>query len=199
MLYGSFYLNAIGNHDLAEAEVRFCMELDPLNIAAGLELAWVYFVGRKYNEAIHQLQSALEVDPNYPMAVALLGLSFEQVDAFDDAVESLEKAVALSQGSPFFLALLARGYAAAGRREEAVEILDDLSTNWSRAYATPYYMAAAYAALDDEDAAFEWLERAYDVRDSWLVFANEDPVLDALRPDPRFHDLLQRLNFPEQS
>jgi len=196
LMHGSFFLNAVGEQDLAEGEVRFCMELDPLNIAPGLELAWVYFVGRKHDDAIRQIREGLEVDPNYPMGVALLGLSLEQLSAFDEAVESLERAVGLSPGKPFFGVLLARGYAAAGRGEEAREILSELSSNWPQEYTTPYYMAAAYAALGENDLAFEWLQRAFEVRDPWLVFANRDPVLDGLRLDPRFRDLLRRLNFP---
>ena len=129
------------------------------------------------------------------MSAGLLGLAFEQVSALDEAVEALEKAAALSEGSPFFRVVLARGYASAGRREKAIEMLRDLEGERPRVYTTPYYIAAVHAALDQKDEAFQWLDRAYDVRDSWLVMAGQDPTLDGLRSDARFDDLLRRIKL----
>jgi TolB-like protein/cytochrome c-type biogenesis protein CcmH/NrfG len=197
MTHGSFFLSALGEHEQAEAELLLCVELDPLNIVAELELSWVYFVAREYRKAIAHLRAALEVDPSYPMGIGLLGLAYEQVGETELAVEALQRAADITQGRPFFRVLLARGYAFAGEEEGGREILNDLSNRWPETYTTPYYMAAAYASLGEQDRAFEWLERGLETHDPWMVFAKEDPVLDSLRTDPRFQGLLRRLRLTE--
>jgi hypothetical protein len=60
-----------------------------------------------------------------------------------------------------------------------------------------YCVALVYAGLGDRDRAFEWLEKAYQVHDKGLCYIKVDPALDPLRSDPRFADLLRRMNFPE--
>jgi hypothetical protein len=60
----------------------------------------------------------------------------------------------------------------------------------------PYDMAMIHAALDDKERAFVWLEKVYEDRGLWLTLLRTDPTLDSLRPDPRFAELLRRLNFP---
>jgi hypothetical protein len=60
-----------------------------------------------------------------------------------------------------------------------------------------YEVALIHAGLGEKDQAFEWLERAYEERDKGLLFLRIDPPLDPLRSDPRFQDLLRRMNFPE--
>ncbi len=58
-------------------------------------------------------------------------------------------------------------------------------------------LARVYAALGDADAAFEWLEKAYERRSMNLTLIRVNPLLDPLRSDPRFQDLLRRIGFPE--
>ncbi len=64
-------------------------------------------------------------------------------------------------------------------------------------YGTPYLIRALHATLGEKEEAFEWLERAYEERDTFLLEATADPLVDNLRDDPRFQSLLRRLNFPE--
>ena len=53
-----------------------------------------------------------------------------------------------------------------------------------------------YAALGQTEEAFRWLETAYEPHANWMVFLTVDPVFDDLRSDPRFRDLMRRMNFP---
>ena len=63
-------------------------------------------------------------------------------------------------------------------------------------YVPPYYMARAYAVMNDGESAFAWLEKAFEIRDPQLVFLKIDLTFDSLRSDPRFEDLLRRIGFP---
>ena len=58
-----------------------------------------------------------------------------------------------------------------------------------------YQIAATYAGLGEKDRAFEWLEKAYDERSDWLVNLKVEQRFDGLRSDPRFADLLRRVNL----
>ena len=102
--------------------------------------------------------------------------------------------------NPTSLAGLARGLAMAGRRGEALEILDQL-TKWDehswRQNDVSRNLATIYVALGEEDSALQWLEKAYEESSSNLVYLKVDPQFDTLRAEPRFHDLLRRMNFPQ--
>jgi len=63
-------------------------------------------------------------------------------------------------------------------------------------YLTPYIVARLNLSLGNKDEALACLETAYQWRDSFMVFMKVDPLLDGLRPDPRFQDLLRRMRFP---
>ena len=92
-------------------------------------------------------------------------------------------------------ALLGHAYAAANRKSEAQAILQELSALSKQRYVPSYPIAAIYAALGQKEEAFTWLERAYDERDSWMDYLGLDPRIERLRSDPRFADLLRRMNL----
>jgi len=84
-----------------------------------------------------------------------------------------------------------------GRKAEAEEILRQLQRQSKTSYVSPYIIAAIYAGLADKNRAFEYLEKAYQERSSdVLYFLKADLRIDSLRDDPRFQDLLRRMNFP---
>ena len=56
-------------------------------------------------------------------------------------------------------------------------------------------IAAAYAALDRRDEAFQWLSKAYENRSSFLPYLKVDRAYDTLRADPRFMELLKHMNL----
>ena len=57
-------------------------------------------------------------------------------------------------------------------------------------------MAGIYTRLGEKEKALEWLEKAYEKRAGALATLNTKPTWDALRGEPRFQDLLKRMNFP---
>jgi tetratricopeptide (TPR) repeat protein len=87
-------------------------------------------------------------------------------------------------------------YAAAGYPDEAKKVLEQLKELTKQQYVMPYFVGRIYAALGKKDEAFQWLEIAYRGRAEWMVLLKTDPRLDVVRSDPRFDDLLRRMNFP---
>jgi len=115
----------------------------------------------------------------------------------DRSVAEIRKGIGLSQGGAGFITWLGEAYAAAGSRDEAEKILEHIKKRSKQQYVSAYFVARIYGALGQNEEALRWLETAYQERAAWIAFLKIDPCLDALRPDPRFQDLLGRMNFPE--
>ena len=95
------------------------------------------------------------------------------------------------------LADLGRAYALMGKTKEAHEKLEELMEPPGQAYASPFHIALVYIGLGELDYALGWLEKAFDDHSPLMSYARDDPRLDPICDDPRFQDLLRRMNFPE--
>jgi predicted Zn-dependent protease len=91
---------------------------------------------------------------------------------------------------------LAHAYSAAGKKAEAEKILRDLERKAKHTPASPYTMATIYAGLGENDKAFEFLEKSYSEKSLILPSSlKSDLLLDTLRPDPRFQNLVRRIGL----
>ena len=99
----------------------------------------------------------------------------------------------LSARNPDILAQLGQTYGLQGRSREARQLLDELATLSKSRYVPAFDRTLIYAGLGDLDHAFEWLDRAYDERYSLLALLPVDSDLDLLRADPRFEELVKRV------
>jgi serine/threonine protein kinase/tetratricopeptide (TPR) repeat protein len=188
------YLSAMGRHEQALAEIQRAQDLDPVSpllLAIGGEVC--SYAGR-YDEAIAQCRKALELDPDYPLAHENLGSGLLGKDMYEQAVSEYQKADRELAGSA--RPHLVEALALAGRRGEALKILGPLTERKKGAESDWRMTARIYLALGDKQKALSCLERGYEVRDPYLVFLNVIPAFDSLRSDPRFQDLLRRMNFP---
>jgi hypothetical protein len=76
------------------------------------------------------------------------------------------------------------------------QALDELKALSNRRYVSPYSIALIYAGLGEKDQAFAWLEKAYEDRSSLMVYLKVEPMLDSLRSDTRFAELVRRIGLP---
>jgi TolB-like protein/DNA-binding winged helix-turn-helix (wHTH) protein/Tfp pilus assembly protein PilF len=192
------YWSAVGTPDRAVVEARQALKLDPLspliNSALGRHL---YHAGR-YEGAIAQLRKAIELGPNFAVARLHLGWIYEARGSFGQAISQYETAVTLTGRNTRMVAALARALGSAGRTAEARSLLAELLSRARQQYVSPFDIAMAYAGLGDRNAAFEWLDKAYDERSPSLVYLGRHPWTASLRSDPRFAAMLQRLKLPSQ-
>jgi hypothetical protein len=86
--------------------------------------------------------------------------------------------------------MLGHANGTAGNKAEAKKTLDLLMDRSKKQYVPSYWIAMIYVGLEEKDRAFAWLERAFQERSSWLVWAKVEPRFDTLRTDPRFNTLL---------
>jgi tetratricopeptide (TPR) repeat protein len=159
-----------------------------------MTLGTTLFYARRYDEAVERQLRTIELDPSFAPVFRNLGGSYEQMGRFEEAAAAYEKSAAMSPDLTA-LALEAHLFAVSGRKDEAKRLLAKLEVEGKGRYLPRYSVAAVYAGLGEHDAAFENLERAYEMRDRGMVWIKVSPRLDPLRPDPRFSDLLRRMKL----
>jgi len=116
---------------------------------------------------------------------------------YPEAIASVEKAMSLAGRTPLLIAMLGRAYAISGRKDEAEILLQELKDKAKSEYVLPIYFAALYGDLGNADEAFRWLKKVYQERHFGMFSLRIPSSLKPLRLDPRFDDLLERMNFPE--
>jgi TolB-like protein/DNA-binding winged helix-turn-helix (wHTH) protein/Tfp pilus assembly protein PilF len=193
----SLYLMAMGRFQDSLQQISQARELDPFSISINFSLGWRLYMARQYDRAIEQLRNTLEMDSSYELAHLVLGQAYEQKSEFEKAIPELRLAVDLSHRAPLMMSALAHADARAGKRQEAERLLDELSTRSLKNYVSPYYFAVAYSGLGKNDQAMEFLRKAFDDRSNGMVFMKVEPLLDTLRPDPRFLALEQKVKLSQ--
>jgi eukaryotic-like serine/threonine-protein kinase len=192
----SFCLSAAGHPEEAVAETKRAVELDPLSPTFKFSLgAWFYFI-RQNDRAIEQLRKTIELDPGLARVHELLALSYAEAGLIDLALAERQTMASLPGGELSSRPLLGYLLARSGKPDEARKILEELvpqlDDDLLLAWRTVYFCAV----LNQLDLAFELLDRLGDQRFALLVFTKYYPVLDSLRDDPRYADLLRRIGLP---
>ena len=194
----AWYLAWTGHRDEALAEVQKILRLDPVFPYIALQEAGVYYHLRDYKSLLEAAEKSVAKNPGNWESHYFLAVGYEGSGRPSQAVPEYQQAVELSQRDFDALAGLAHAYAAMGKRAEAEKILNELQRQAKGAYVSPYMIAVTYAGLGQNDKAFEFLEKAYQERSPDIAyFLKADLRLDPLRRDPRFLDLLRRVDFPQ--
>lgn len=188
----ALYLGMVGDFEAALAEIQRALELDPLSLSVGTNAGFQSYLAHQFESEIDQHRRTLELEPDYALGHWALGLAYEQKGMYEEAVAAQRRAVSLSGGSVLIKSTLGRACALAGRTDEAREVLGELLA----ARVSPFRVATVQVALGDAEGAIEQLDKACRERDHWMVWLKVDPMLETLRPDPRFEALVQRVGFP---
>jgi len=118
-----------------------------------------------------------------------------QQGAYDEAERAFREAITLSPELSYATAGVAHVLALRGRRREAEALLAELEARARNHYVSPVAFCIVHLGLRNIDQVFSWLERAYQDRRGWLTYLNVDPMLDAVRDDPRFGELVKRMKL----
>lgn len=192
--YG-FFLKAAGRHKEAIQRGIEVQKLDPLSPFGHISLGYAYYFARDYEKAVEECNKALELDKYSTFAYRNLGLAYLQSGSLENAINALSKAVTFSSGGFAFESHLGYAYAVAGRYKEAIEVLENLREIAKEKYVSSYSFAMLYLGLKDYDQTFEYLEKAFAERSGFLPFLKVEPMVDAIRKDSRFEDLVWRIDL----
>ena len=171
---------------------RKALEMDPLSIRMRVQLADVLFFIGRYQESIDESRKVLQLEPRDSWSYYNIGYGLAMLDRNTEAIANFQKAVEFSPEEPYLTLGLAWAYARANEDLKAVSLLIEVED-------TPSFMkekAIIYGVMEDLDNAFLLLERVYEQNPAaLLIIAGDDSVPEAMRQDPRFEDLLDRLGL----
>ena len=187
-----WFMMAGNNVDEAIAEFKRTIEIDPINPFYTYNLGGLYaWIGR-YEEALTEARKSLELNPNYPPGLHVLGKAYAGLGRYDEAIEAHKKGLAISPGGEHRLGI---AYALSGQRDKALEIaagLEKINNKWST-----WGLSEIYAVLGENDKAIYWIEEAFKRRLDFVPWFNYNTYFEPLYDDPRFQEIIQRLNLPE--
>lgn len=194
-LWRSQVLEGTGRHQLAVEQARLAHRVNPLSVAANLNLGWQLFQAGRVMEAEAEFDKLIEFDPEFWGGHWGKGHCYRTRGMLPEAVAAFSRAVELEGGHSLAMAALGHAHAMAGQREEALEVVTKLRQRAVNAYVSPLHIAMVYAGLGEPDAAFEWLDKAYEAKArslSWLTVTRE---FDVLREDPRYERLVTAIGI----
>ena len=176
-------------------EAHASLELDPGSVSIRRGVGWLYLYARRFDPALYHLGRAVEMNPFAEETYRVLGLAHSLKGDHAEAERVLRQAVSLPGAGPNDLGTLAYALGRSGKTDEAREILTQLQKRAEQDYVSPVAFAMCALGLGDVDAAFHWAERAFEERRGWLAYAKVNPTFEPMRSDPRFAQLLARMNL----
>ena len=191
----SYLLCATGRFEEGIQTAKRAVEVDPLSPPIIGDVSAAYYLARRYDDSIKQLQKSLEIEPNHFGAHLALGQIYEVKGLPEEAIKELQKAIAIAGRTTTVLAVLGHAYATSGKQAEAQKILAELNEMSKTGYVSPWDLAILYVGLGDKDRALEQLNKAYEDRAGWIIDIKVDPILDPLRSDARFAELVSRMRL----
>jgi adenylate cyclase len=194
----AWFLMAMGHFTEATVEAKYALQSDPFSYPTNLTLLYVYYHAREFNQAEAQWQQMNELGLTDLRKSSFLAQIYVQMGRYEDAIITHQKALTLSDDPPEEVADLAaeleRAYSESGPKGYWMWRQERLKGRYDR---NPIDAAAVHVHLADKDQAFTWLEKAYKEHRGPMYLLKVNPFWDPLRNDPRFGDLLRRMNFPE--
>ena len=170
-------------------------ELDPLSPGTTVQVGWLLYFARRYDDAVRELRTALGADPENVYALWYLGFALLEVSEHDEAIRTIERVATMWNRNPAALGILVRAYGRAGRHAEAARILAELTARARHTYIPPAVFVNAYIGIGDLDRGMAALERAYQEHSNIIRFVKTHPLFDPIRNDPRFIDLSRRVGL----
>lgn len=188
-------LAARGEHSRAQGVIEDAARHDPGSFVLKALRGRVYYLARQYERAVVECERAIEMQEYFYLGHLFLGHTLRQQRRFDGAARAFKIAAQLAHEHPSTVAEIGHIQAATGNTSEALLALERLAAESREQYVSPYLFAHVYLGLREHDRVFEYLEAAFRERAAYLIFLSTDPVYDSLRVDPRYVDLVRRVNF----
>lgn len=193
----SWFLTAVGRFDEALEQMEQAQALD-VNSLYLLTVRGVPFAYKgDFDRAIRQFQLVLEIDPSFKRAHYYLAWALFHSGRRAEGLAEFEKVVA---AEPMLqtVAFLGFAYGKTGETEKARSMLQRIDAMETEGkYVSPYHRALVFAGLGDTNQALTELEKAFDENSIWLIWLKVDLQFKELHDEPRFQNLIEKLNFPQ--
>ncbi len=194
--YYSWLLFYMQRPEEAMAQIERALELDPFHAAFRSLYAWDLMYARRFDDAVEHLRETLRTAPNDQMALSALKSAYHVKGMYKEALEIWRTWFA-TKGDREAEEALSRGYAEASYSGALSSVAEMMIERSRTTFVTPWQIATLYTRAGKNNEALVWLEKAYEAHDSNMPSISVDPIFDSMRADPRFQDLLRRMNLPE--
>lgn len=183
------------NIEKATGHLERAQELDPLNLLIKIRLGFMSIFLRDWDRAAEQFKEIIGFEPDFALGYLGLMSVYGWTGMYEEAYDLAEKALQL--GPPAVAYIGNWGYLCAkeGKKDKAYELLAELEERSKKGYVSSFWVALIYLGLDEIDKTFEWLEKAYEERDSNLIYVTVPPPFDHIRSDPRYKQLLKKMGL----
>jgi serine/threonine-protein kinase len=185
-------------YDEAAATSRRVFDLDPLNPFSRMQVGWVAFNARRYDDCIRAVKSLLELYPDHMWGHFFLALPYAAKQMSVEVDAECGKVMRLLSGTysgqPMGICAWALG--STGRTTEARRLIHTLEHPPAGVWLDPVFIGNAYVGLGDIDHAVAWYQKGMEERSPNMLYMKDNVIVDPLRADPRFHTLLSQMNFP---
>jgi serine/threonine-protein kinase len=193
--YALYFLTPLRRFQEAVAQYHRALETDPLSMMVHFGLAFAFYCDRRYDEAIEHAARAVDLYPDYWLVHFGMALALSQKGSLQQSIGSLETTLRLSPSFALATGFLAASYARSGDPGHAEKLMEEVRQRSSTHYVSPVCFGVYQAATSQADRMFESLQVAFAERDPYLTRIDAEPYFEPFRFDPRYRDLLARMNL----
>ena len=191
----SFFLSVMGRAEEAQEQARRALQLDPLSLIVTANLAQPAYYARRFGEAAAAAGKLVELEPAFALAHYWLGLALAGQGDHARALAAFVAFAELFGETSRAAALVGHCQGRTGNAEAALATLAELRALAARRPVPAYHFALVHLGLGDAGAALDALEEAAREGSDALAYLAVDPLLDPLREERRFVDLLRRVGL----
>ena len=183
------FLNTRARPDEAIAEIKTAVDLEPASLYHQRVFGTCLYFARRYAEAEQQFKRVAGMDENYTSTYAFMIPTLEMQGKEQQAFEWFIKHFAVQKADEETVRVFQKAFETSGWQG----VLRERLRAFDKSDET-YFQGAAYnARIGNKDQAFEFLEKSYQRRELWMANLQVDPRLDSLHNDPRFNELVKRV------
>jgi serine/threonine protein kinase/TolB-like protein len=188
-----------GREQQALAEVGRAHQLDPLSPIISAVAGLIHVMARRYDEAIVVSKKVADENPTFAMVHFYLAQAYWGKRMYSQVIEEWKAYGQLSgdRNESEFASALEQGFRSSGWKGALTKGIEARQAQRKNSYYSAFMIATLCADLGDKDQAFRWLNTAYQERDHWLLHLKTDFVLDPIRSDPRFAELVRKVGLPQ--
>ncbi|HKT70327.1 MAG TPA: protein kinase [Terriglobales bacterium] len=188
------YLSTVGRLEDSVSQIDRAHALNPRSVTIMVDRIVITTMARKYEQAIADGQDEIASEPNAGSLHTWLSVAYMLAGRYKEGIAEAESGYRLDN-NPLHESVLAAAYAKTGKRADADKALADLNEKLKKRYSCSYEVAIAYIYLGRRDTAFQFLEKGYQDRSDCMPMLGVDPRMDQIRSDPRYQELLRRLDL----
>lgn len=192
----AFMLASQRKFEEALLEAHTAQENDPSSVSVRRSLGYAYLYARKFEPARYHLDRAIAMNPEAEESYRIQGIVLTFLKDYPAAERMLREGLTLAPPTGNTTkATLGYSLAMAGDSSFALQVRDELLEKMKTDYVSPVDLAVLHIGLGEKEKALDWMDRAIDERRGWAAYLRVHPVVDPLRDEPRFKEMLRRMQF----